>query len=60
VKCNGIWFAGGKFGCSWKAIQIQIAPKLNNVGCAIRRYDDDLIDGGNSTKNSDDSDSDEE
>ena len=62
VKCNGIWFAGGKFGCSWKAIQIQIVPKLNSVGCAIRRCEDDLI-GGDSNKNSDvdsDVDSDEE
>lgn len=62
IKCNGIWFAGGKFGCSWKAIQVQIAPKLNSVGCAIRRCEDDLI-GGDSNKNSDvdsDVDSDEE
>lgn len=24
IQCTGIWFAGGKFGCSWKALQIQI------------------------------------
>jgi hypothetical protein len=44
VKCNGIWFAGGKFGCSWRAIQIQLAPKINHVGCAIVRYNDENID----------------
>jgi hypothetical protein len=44
VKCNGIWFAGGKFGCSWKCVQCQIAPKINNVGCAIVQCDEDCID----------------
>lgn len=43
VKCNGIWFAGGKFGCSWKAIQCKIAPKINHVGCAIVHCEDDEI-----------------
>jgi hypothetical protein len=23
LQCNGLWFAGGKFGCTWKAIQIK-------------------------------------
>jgi len=44
VKCNGIWFAGGKFGCSWKAVQIQIAPKVSNFGCAIKMCEEDRID----------------
>ena len=44
VRCNGIWFAGGKFGCSWKAIQVQISPKVGNVGCAIKMCEDDRID----------------
>ena len=44
VRCNGIWFAGGKFGCSWKAVQVQIAPKVNNVGCAIKMCNDERID----------------
>ena len=44
VRCNGIWFAGGKFGCSWKAIQVQVSPKVGNVGCAIKMCDDDRID----------------
>lgn len=44
VRCNGIWFAGGKFGCSWKAVQIQIAPKVGNIGCAIKMCEEDRID----------------
>ena len=44
VKCNGIWFAGGKFGVSWKAIQVQIQPRINNAGgCAIKFVSEDTI-----------------
>jgi hypothetical protein len=57
VKCNGIWFAGGKFGCSWKAIQVQITPKLNSIGCAIRRCDDDIMDDNNTSQKNSDEDS---
>ena len=24
LKCNGLWIAGGKFGCTWKAEQVKI------------------------------------
>jgi hypothetical protein len=24
LKCNGIWIANGKFGCTWRAIQIRV------------------------------------
>jgi hypothetical protein len=44
IKCTGIWFAGGKFGVSWRAIQVQIQPKINNVeGCAIQFVSDDTV-----------------
>lgn len=59
VKCNGIWFAGGKFGCSWKALQIQIAPKINNIGCAIVRCNEDDIDNTDEKSDNEDE-SDEE
>jgi len=58
VKCNGIWFAGGKFGCSWKAIQCKIAPKINNVGCAIVQCEEDQIQ--NTSLDSSDSEAEEE
>ena len=37
IRCNGLWFAGGRFGISWKAIQIQINPKPSKIdGCMIK------------------------
>lgn len=40
IQCTGIWFAGGKFGLSWKAVQIR-ADKIPESlrGCAF--LDDD-------------------
>ena len=35
VQCTGVWFAGGKYGLSWKAIQIRadkIPHRLNGPG----------------------------
>jgi len=26
LKCNGIWLANGKFGCTWRAEQIRVKP----------------------------------
>lgn len=64
VKCNGIWFAGGKFGVSWKAIQVQIQPKINNAGgCAIKFVSEDTIssdDDDNDDDNNEDNDNDNE
>lgn len=34
VQCTGIWFAGGKFGVSWKAVQM----RLDSVPQGIRGY----------------------
>jgi hypothetical protein len=28
LQCGGIWFAGGKFGITWKPFQIVVKPKL--------------------------------
>lgn len=44
IKCNGIWIAGGKFGMSWKAEQIQIIPPNRISGFCIRYVEDDMID----------------
>lgn len=44
IKCTGIWFAGGKFGVSWRAVQSQIQPKINNAGgCAIQFVSEDTL-----------------
>jgi len=34
VQCTGVWFAGGKFGVSWKAVQM----RLDSVPEGIRGY----------------------
>jgi hypothetical protein len=31
IQCTGVWFAGGKFGCSWKSVQMRM-DKVPNVG----------------------------
>lgn len=36
VQCMGIWIAGGKFGCSWKAIQLKVLPQASIRGFAFR------------------------
>jgi hypothetical protein len=48
VQCTGVWFAGGKFGLSWKAIQM----RLDKVPESIRGYafQDDDDDGEFSSK----------
>ena len=43
LKCNGIWIAGGKFGMSWKAEQIQIIPPNRITGFAIKYIKSDRI-----------------
>lgn len=36
VQCGGIWFAGGKFGVTWKLIQAVVKPKPTMKGrCLI-------------------------
>jgi hypothetical protein len=42
IQCTGVWFAGGKFGVSWKVVQMKVAPnKTKIVGYALVDLDDD-------------------
>lgn len=34
IQCTGVWFAGGKFGVSWKAVQM----RLDSVPAGINGY----------------------
>lgn len=48
VQCNGIWIAGGKFGCSFKVLQMRVSPNdSNNVNNILKSYafldDDDRL-----------------
>jgi hypothetical protein len=41
VKCTGLWFAGSKFGASWKAVQVKMDSVPERMrGCAILDDDD--------------------
>ena len=31
LECTGIWFAGGKFGISWKVVQMQVLSKPSGI-----------------------------
>jgi hypothetical protein len=43
LKCNGLWIASGKFGCTWRAEQIKINSPIEYSGYA---FDDDDEDEG--------------
>lgn len=43
LKCNGIWIANGKFGCTWKAEQVRIKVKEEGIrDFAIESDDEDV------------------
>ena len=44
IRCNGMWFAGGKCGVTWQLVQIQVRPPTRLVGsgsCHIMEDSDD-------------------
>ena len=44
LKCNGIWIANGKFGCTWKAEQVRIkVPEEGLRDFAIESDEDDEV-----------------
>lgn len=41
IQCTGVWFAGSKYGLSWKAIQIKTDHLPESIrGCAFRDEDE--------------------
>lgn len=41
IQCTGVWFAGAKYGLSWKAIQIKTDHLPESIrGCAFRDEED--------------------
>ena len=45
LKCTGLWFAGTKFGASWKAVQVKMDSVPNGLGrgCAIQDDDESQV-----------------
>lgn len=41
IQCSGIWIAGGKFGCSWKVIQLKVQKPQNISGYSFIADSDD-------------------
>lgn len=31
VQCNGLWVAGGKFGCTFKVLQMKVVPTASSI-----------------------------
>lgn len=31
LQCSGIWVAGGKFGCTWRVVQMKINPRNKKI-----------------------------
>jgi len=40
IKCMGIWIAGGKYGCSFRVMQMRVTPPQNLKGYAFKEIDD--------------------
>tara|TARA_B110000211_G_C14058975_1_gene544669 strand:+ start:1443 stop:2204 length:762 start_codon:yes stop_codon:yes gene_type:complete len=43
IQCGGIWIAGGKFGITWRAVQVQVIPYIKINGFAILDNPEDNI-----------------
>lgn len=43
VQCGGLWIAGGKFGATWRNLQMEITPKSNIKGYAFINNPEDRI-----------------
>jgi len=41
IQCTGVWFAGGKFGISWKALQIRADKVPSGIGKSYAFLDSD-------------------
>lgn len=44
IQCNGVWVAGGKFGCKFRVLQMKVAPRANKItGYAFLEDDDRIV-----------------
>jgi hypothetical protein len=45
IQCNGVWVAGGKFGCKFKAVQMKVSQKSSKIsGYAFLDDEDRIVD----------------
>jgi hypothetical protein len=43
IQCQGIWVAGGKYGCSWKVVQMRVSPPQTIKGYAFKDTEEDKV-----------------
>lgn len=43
IKLQGLWFAGGKFGCTWRIEQVRIEPPDTIKGFAFQPDEEDAL-----------------
>jgi len=61
IQCNGIWIINGKFGCTWKAVQMLLNVATKDLDdYAFRDTEDDVEFVDSDDDDSDDDDSDED
>ncbi len=46
LQCGGVWLAGGKFGITWKVLQIQVTPPSTISGFSFKKVEGDKINDG--------------
>jgi hypothetical protein len=44
IQCTGLWFAGGRFGCTWKLLQAKLQQPVRLVGSGVCHIVDDSDD----------------
>lgn len=50
MQCTGVWFAGGKFGLSWKVVQMKVVPSKKITGYSFIDESDDEEEADGSTE----------
>lgn len=56
IQCLGIWVAGGKFGCSWKVLQMRMSLPQTINGYAFKELEDDKASDSDIEDDDDDND----
>ena len=46
IQFGGVWLAGGKFGCTWRVVQIQVIPPSSIKGFSFKKVEGDKIENG--------------
>ena len=46
LQFGGVWLAGGKFGCTYRVVQIQVSPPSTISGFSFKKVEGDKIENG--------------